>query len=97
MFGMEITVKSQLVLINHFMCITPNLSLVVLVCSFYLTFILVVERTGLNEDFLDKILRLAAFRELRGERRTLPGVWVAENLPLSGFGLNKNVLPLVCF
>lgn len=80
------------------MCIIPNCSPVILVCSFYLTFILVVERTeGLNEDFLDKILRLAAFRELRGERRGLLGVQVAENLPLSGFGLNKNVLPLVCF
>lgn len=75
----------------------PNCSLVVLVCS-YLTFILVVERTeGLNEDFLDKILRLAAFRELRGERRRLLGVQVVENLPLSGSGLNKYVLPLVCF
>lgn len=76
----------------HTQLVTGSFSL-----SFYLTFILVVERTGLNEDFLDKILRLAAFRQLRGERRRLLGVQVAENLPLSEFGLNKNVLPLVCF
>lgn len=76
----------------HTQLVTGSFSL-----SFYLTFILVVERTGLNEDFLDKILRLAAFRQLRGERRRLLGVQVVENLPLSEFGLNKNVLPLVCF
>lgn len=76
----------------HTQLVTGSFSL-----SFYLTFILAVERTGLNEDFLDKMLRLAAFRQLRGERRRLLGVQVALNLPLSEFGLNKNVLPLVCF
>lgn len=84
--------------VDYFTCIISNGLLVALVCSFYLTFILDVESTeGLNEGLWDKILRLAAFRELRGERRRLLGVQVLENLPLSGFGLNKNLLPLACF
>lgn len=96
MFGTEVTQST--LRFGYFTCIAFSCSLVVLVCSFYLTFILVVEMTeGLNEDFLDKILRLAVFRELRGERLGLLGVQVAENIPLSRFGLNKSVLALVCF
>lgn len=84
--------------IDYFLCMVSHCSLVVLVCCFYLTFIFDVERTeGRNVDFLDKILRLAVFGLLRGERQMLLGVQVVESLPLPGFGLNKNVLPLVCF